>query len=127
MSCNLSSYTSFSYSGISVKSTGSSRVRRNNGSKVIPGGPASLYDQVYKVTVTVKNSGKVDGNATPQLYIGFPSGYGEPPKVMRGFEKVMLKAGQSQQVTFCLKRKDIRSVAHQKTTVKQTPHRQLTK
>jgi len=55
----------------------------------------------------VKNTGRLAGNATPQLYIQQPASAGQPPKVMRGFEKVMLQAGQSTKVQFSLRLKDI--------------------
>lgn len=72
------SYTKFSYNGLKVK---------KSGSKVT-------------VTATIRNAGKVDGAEVPQLYVGFPKSAGEPPKVLRGFEKVMIKAGHSTKVTF---------------------------
>jgi len=34
----------------------------------------------------------------PQFYLGFPSSASEPPKVLRGFEKVFLEGGQSREV-----------------------------
>lgn len=54
------------------------------------------------ISFTVKNTGTVAGAEIPQLYIGFPSSAGEPPKVLRGFEKVMLQAGGEETVTFAL-------------------------
>lgn len=72
------SYTNFGYNGLKVKKSGST----------------------VTVTATIKNTGKVDGAEIPQLYIGFPKSAGEPPKVLRGFEKVFLKAGHSTKVTF---------------------------
>jgi beta-glucosidase len=39
-------------------------------------------------TFTIKNSGLVYGAEVAQLYLGFPSDAGEPPKVLRGFTKV---------------------------------------
>ena len=55
------SYSAFEYSGLSVSQT--------------------------NVTFTVKNTGTVAGAEIPQLYLGFPVSAGEPPKVLRGFEK----------------------------------------
>jgi len=51
---------------------------------------------------TVKNVGNVDGDEIPQLYLCFPSSAHEPPKQLKSFEKVFLKSGESQQVTFTL-------------------------
>jgi beta-glucosidase len=72
------SYTKFSYNGLKVKKSSST----------------------VTVTATIRNAGKVDGAEVPQLYVGFPKSAGEPPKVLRGFEKVMIKAGKSAKVTF---------------------------
>ncbi|OZJ02438.1 hypothetical protein BZG36_04403, partial [Bifiguratus adelaidae] len=74
------SYTTFKYSGISFRKAG----------------------QRVTVTVQVHNSGKLDGAEVAQLYLGFPSSVGEPPKILRGFDKVFLKAGASTTVTFKL-------------------------
>lgn len=75
------SYTEFSYSKLKVKVNG-------KGDKV-------------KVTATidVKNTGKVDGAEVVQAYIQFPDNAGEPPKVLRGFEKTTIKAGKSEKVS----------------------------
>ena len=70
------SYSTFKYSGIQASST--------------------------SVTATVENSGSVAGAEVAQLYLGFPASAGEPPKVLRGFEKVMLAPGAKAQVEFPL-------------------------
>ena len=54
------------------------------------------------VTVDVQNTGSVDGAEIAQLYLGFPASAGEPPKQLKGFEKVQLKAGETRTVTFPL-------------------------
>lgn len=60
------------------------------------------------VAVTVTNTGKVAGAEVAQLYLGFPSTAGEPPKQLKGFSKVKLAPGGKQTVTFAL---DDRSVS----------------
>ena len=50
---------------------------------------------------------QVAGYSTPQLYLSFPPAAQEPPQVMRGFDKVYLKPGQSAKITFPLRRKDM--------------------
>ena len=40
-------------------------------------------------------------------YIEFPASAGEPPKVLRGFEKVVLKPGESTTVSFELRPRDL--------------------
>eukprot|EP01043_Picozoa_sp_COSAG02_P023564 COSAG02_NODE_1262_length_13556_cov_11.011522_13_plen_623_part_00 len=71
------SYTTFQYSDLKI-----------DGSK--------------SVSVTVTNSGKLDGAEIVQLYLGFPETAGEPPQVLRGFTKQYLQAGRSSMVTFQL-------------------------
>ncbi|KIY53470.1 glycoside hydrolase family 3 protein [Fistulina hepatica ATCC 64428] len=78
------SYTTFNYSDLSISSSGSSQI----------------------ITFTVTNSGDVDGTEIPQLYLGYPDGAGEPPKVLRGFDEVILSAGASSTVTMSLSQRD---------------------
>lgn len=51
-----------------------------------------------RVTLTVRNTGKIEGAEVPQVYLGFPAGAGEPPKRLVGFEKVWLQPGESRRV-----------------------------
>ena len=48
------------------------------------------------VSATVTNTGKVAGSDVAQLYLGDPSVAGEPPRQLKGFDKVDLQPGQSQ-------------------------------
>jgi beta-glucosidase len=51
-------------------------------------------------SVTVKNTGHRDGDEVVQLYIGFEGSVADRPvKILRGFERVTLKAGESRTVT----------------------------
>ena len=43
----------------------------------------------------------------PQLYIHHPTTAGEPPSVLKGFDAVAVKAGQSKTVTLTLSRYDL--------------------
>ncbi|HEY6307868.1 MAG TPA: glycoside hydrolase family 3 C-terminal domain-containing protein [Candidatus Angelobacter sp.] len=63
------------------------------------------------VDATVINSGKVRGAEVVQLYVGLPSidGVPEPPKQLKGFEKVMLEAGRQARVHMVL---DARSLSY---------------
>lgn len=79
--------------------------------KIAPGGNPHLWDELYEITATVKNTGKVAGATVLQLYLsmpddGSPKGT-RPVNVLRGFEKVRLGAGESQEVRFKLNRRDI--------------------
>jgi beta-glucosidase len=59
------------------------------------------------VRIKVTNSGKVKGKEVVQMYIGFPSESGEPPKVLKGFKKIDLNPGQTQNVMFKIPDRDI--------------------
>lgn len=75
---------------------------------VVPGGRADLFDEVATVTATVTNSGAVDGAEVAQLYLSLPASAPDaPPKQLRGFDKLKLKAGASGTVTFNLRKKDL--------------------
>jgi hypothetical protein len=43
----------------------------------------------------------------PQLYLGFSPVAGEPPKLLKGFQRISLSPGQTQHVTFNLKWEDL--------------------
>ena len=83
------SYTTFSFSNLSVSpgfTTGASNVR---------------------VSATVTNTGKVSGSDVAQLYLGDPSTSGEPPRQLKGFQRVTLKPGQSTRVSFTVTPQDM--------------------
>ncbi|KAI8138617.1 glycoside hydrolase superfamily [Fennellomyces sp. T-0311] len=75
------SYTKFEYGKIKLNT------KRSKGALV-------------SASISVQNVGDVDGAEVPQAYISFPESAGEPPKHLRGFEKVYLKAGQKRNVKF---------------------------
>ncbi|KAK8162722.1 glycoside hydrolase family 3 protein [Phyllosticta citrichinensis] len=74
-----------------------------------PGGNPAIWEDAYKVTATVKNTGSVTGKAVPQLYIQLPASAGEgtPVKQLRSFDKVELNPGEEKTVTFTLTRRDL--------------------
>ncbi|KAJ7681636.1 glycoside hydrolase superfamily [Mycena rosella] len=47
------------------------------------------------------------GHGDSQLYLGYPSSAGEPPKVLRGFEEVPLAAGASAQVSMTVEQREM--------------------
>jgi hypothetical protein len=61
------------------------------------------------VTVSVKNTGDRTGAEVPQLYVGMPASTGEPPKQLKGYEKLSLGPGESKTATMRL---DSRSFSH---------------
>ena len=83
------SYSTFEYGKI--------KVNTNRGKK----------DVLATVTAFVKNTGDVDGAEVPQAYVSFPESAGEPPKLLRGFERVFIKAGKQTKVTFEFKEIDL--------------------
>ena len=79
------SYTKFSYSNLKLSS-------------------AVLKEKV-EVTVTVKNTGSVDGDEVVQLYI-HQQGQ-EAIRELKGYQRVYVKKGESKQITFSLKPDDL--------------------
>jgi len=72
------SYTSFKYGDIVVKKRG---------------------DKKYTVTLSISNEGKRDGAEVVQLYVADEQcSVPRPPKELKGFKKVFLKAGESKTV-----------------------------
>lgn len=80
------SYTTFQYSSLSITDSGSSKV----------------------VSFEIMNTGTLKGTEKPQLYLGYPVGAGEPPKVLRGFDEVDLDVGASSTVRLTLSPRDLR-------------------
>ncbi len=84
------SYTTYTYSALSISGTIS---------------PSA--NSAATITMTLTNSGAVAGSEVVQLYVQFPAGLGEPPKALKGFQKVALAAGASTTLTFTLDADDI--------------------
>ncbi|HZK05905.1 MAG TPA: glycoside hydrolase family 3 C-terminal domain-containing protein [Actinomycetaceae bacterium] len=65
-------------------------------------------DVVVNVFLTVRNTGERAGVAVPQLYVGRPgSSVARAPRELRGFVRVELEPGTSQQVGLSLTRRDL--------------------
>ncbi|RYG25913.1 MAG: glycosyl hydrolase, partial [Chitinophagaceae bacterium] len=78
------SYTNFKYEAMKVPAT---------------------YSKGTKLTVSVKvtNTGKTDGDEVVQLYLSHPGIKGKSPiRQLKGFKRILLKAGSSQSVSFTL-------------------------
>jgi beta-glucosidase len=76
----------------------------------IPGGWKDLWTEVATASVDVKNVGNSSGSAVPQLYVAFPQDTtpsGTPVRVLRGFSKILMEAGTTQNVEFSLTRRDM--------------------
>ncbi|KAJ0118882.1 beta-glucosidase d [Diaporthe amygdali] len=100
------SYATFDYS--STISVDSSNLTSGyaTGDKAV-GGREDLWDVVATAKTSISNTGSVAGAEVAQLYISFPDAAGEPVRQLRGFVKVTIEPGQSADVTFNLRRRDL--------------------
>ncbi|OZI30273.1 beta-glucosidase [Bordetella genomosp. 10] len=61
-----------------------------------------------RASVTVRNSGQRDGATVVQLYLQDPvASISRPVKELKGFQKVVLKAGEQKEVSFTIKQDDL--------------------
>ena len=72
-----------------------------------PGGDSRLYDIAVTVSLNVTNEGPYDGTEIVQMYLEMPEEAGNPVKVLRGFESLHLRDGDTMPVNIKLTRKDI--------------------
>lgn len=64
--------------------------------------------EAITVSVDVTNTGKYDGAEVVQLYIrDWVGSVTRPVKELKGFKKVMIKAGETQTVTFQLTKEEL--------------------
>jgi beta-glucosidase len=98
------SYTTFTYSDLSLGKTDQPSSLYPPSATVMQGGNPHLWDELVTVTVVVHNTGSVDGDEVAQLYVGIPNG---PVRQLRGFEKVPIATGKSETVSFSLTRRDL--------------------
>ncbi|KAI8851757.1 glycosyl hydrolase family 3 C-terminal domain-containing protein [Chytridium lagenaria] len=95
------SYSDFAYTDLKVN------VTSIHAADIVP---ASHLDRRTKhaldtstgvsVSVTITNVDKMAGHEVVQLYIAFPEAAQEPPKLLRGFERVNVEGGKSVTVKF---------------------------
>ena len=81
------SYTQFRFSGLHIA-------------------PPQPGPQV-RVTAQVTNTGQVTGSEVAQLYLADPPAAGEPPRQLKGFQKITLRPGQTGVVSFTLDGHDL--------------------
>ncbi|POV95988.1 hypothetical protein PSTT_15908 [Puccinia striiformis] len=56
---------------------------------------SDLYKDLLNLEFQITNTGPIAGNEVAQLYVAFPSQASEPPKVLRGFERVFVPTGDT--------------------------------
>jgi beta-glucosidase len=98
------SYTSFEYSNLQIASE--AKPGLSTGERGV-GGRADLWEEVVRVTVDVANTGGTDGAHVVQLYLSFPEEADQPIRQLRGFEKIDLGKGQTDEVEMNLRRRDL--------------------
>jgi len=83
------SYTRFTYASLSVS--------KNEGKEI-----------GYRVKIRVTNTGKRDGEEVVQLYVsGKDKNIRQPVRSLRGFQRVLLRAGETKTIEFDLKQDDL--------------------
>ncbi|KNZ63973.1 hypothetical protein VP01_107g2 [Puccinia sorghi] len=107
------SYTTFNYTALKISKPAKTSSQSTSSSQhSMPlqkssSGALDLYEKLLIVEFQITNTGHLAGNEVAQLYVGFPSEVNEPPKMLRGFERVWLRQGQSQTVSMDLRMKDV--------------------
>ncbi|HUN36857.1 MAG TPA: glycoside hydrolase family 3 C-terminal domain-containing protein [Trebonia sp.] len=99
------SYTSFRYSNLNISRGQVQNATSNPGTTSC--GCNGQSGKLVTVSATVTNTGHVAGSDVAQLYLGDPAVAGEPPRQLKGFQKVTLKPGQSTTVRFTLTGHDL--------------------
>ena len=85
------SYTTFKYSDISLDKT------------------SIHFDEPLNISVKVTNTGNYDGEEVVQLYTrDLVASVTRPVKELKGFKKIMIKKGETEQVTFQISSDDLR-------------------
>ena len=99
------SYTTFSYTAKTAKASVEAVSVQQMCDKANLQKGFSVTDddqEMSTVTVDVKNTGSVDGDATVLIFAIPPQSTGAPKKFLVGFERVTLMAGATQSITFPL-------------------------
>ena len=97
------SYTQFEYGDLQVESLSAMSFQRGNVRKM-----ESMADTVCRVTCTVKNIGPFDGDEVVQLYVRDKVASIAPAsKLLKGFQRIHINKGETQQVTFYLTERDL--------------------
>jgi beta-glucosidase len=119
------SYTSFNYSNLVIEYIGDWNWKRHgagagakyqdahqaegkgNRTKVGRFLAPALQRPRWRISADIENVGQAYGCDVPQLYLEYPSSAGEPPRVLRDFERVTLNPGEKGRVEWTLSRYDV--------------------
>lgn len=102
------SYTTFSLSNLTLTSKNENALASTYPTgKMTLGGYSDLFDEVLSFSTTVKNTGARAGSEVAQLYVSYPASADQPPRQLRGFEKVALEVGEEKVVRFSVRRRDV--------------------
>ncbi|KAH7130887.1 glycoside hydrolase family 3 protein [Dactylonectria macrodidyma] len=98
------SYTTFEYSDMTINITAKAGLAQ--GIRAV-GGRADLWTEGSIVTAKVTNTGEVAGADVVRLYLSFPEEADQPVHQLRRFEPVNLAPGESADVEFRLRQRDM--------------------
>ena len=99
------SYTTFAFSHLRVTPSAVSNATSDPGATSCRCNGQGTPEVTVSARIT--NTGKVAGADVAQLYLGDPSVAGEPPRQLKGFQKVKLRPGESRTVRFTLSGHDL--------------------
>uniref|UniRef100_A0A7S2KPX3 beta-glucosidase n=1 Tax=Bigelowiella natans TaxID=227086 RepID=A0A7S2KPX3_BIGNA len=100
------SYTTFQYGGLTVTPPNGEGKRQEKA--IVSLLRSDEQDQVaLSVQFSVKNVGARAGAEVSQLYLRFPEEVGEPPKQLKGFERVFLQPGKAEDIEIRLTKRDV--------------------
>ncbi|PYI12531.1 glycoside hydrolase [Aspergillus sclerotiicarbonarius CBS 121057] len=104
------SYSNFTYSDLEVNKQADLDEAISTPLKYVadaPGGDSRMYDVAVVVSFSIHNDGPYDGTEIAQLYLQLPEEAENPTKILRGFDNVQIRDGETQNVYLYLTRKDI--------------------
>jgi beta-glucosidase len=99
------SYTKFKFRNLTISRQAVSNATSNPGATSCGCNGQSTPEVIVSATVT--NTGKVAGSDVAQLYLGDPAVAGEPPRQLKGFQKVNVRPGRSKTVRFIIRGHDL--------------------
>ena len=99
------SYTTFRFSHLRITPSAVSNATSDPGATSCRCNGQGIPEVTVSARIT--NTGRVAGADAAQLYLGYPSLAGEPPRQLKGIQKVRLRPGESRTVRFTLSGHDL--------------------